>query len=146
MKKIGILGGGVWGSALAKLLSNSRVCIFARDEKVVNYINEHKFNPKLKYTVFNDNVTTTLDITNLQKVDYLIITLPSQNIREVLKKYSMENKNQQIIIASKGIEIESKLFLKDSAFFLDLVFLMKLRKIYQLPLHSLHQVEKFLMK
>ena len=84
MRKIGILGGGVWGSALVKLLSNSRVCIFAGNEKVVNYINEHKFNPKLKYTVFNNNVTTTLDITNLQKVDYLIITLPSQNIREVL--------------------------------------------------------------
>jgi len=113
MKKIGILGGGVWGSALAKLLSNSRVYIFARDEKVVHSINEYKLNPKLKYAAFNDNVTSTLDLTNLQKVDYLIITLPSQNIREVLKKYSIENKNQQIIIASKGIEIESKLFLSD---------------------------------
>ena len=30
MKKIGILGGGVWGSALAKLLSNNKVCIYAR--------------------------------------------------------------------------------------------------------------------
>ena len=113
MKKIGILGGGVWGSALAKLLSSSRVYIFARDEKIVHSINEHKLNPKLKYAVFNDNVTSTSDLTNLQKLDYLIITLPSQNIREVLKKYSMKNKNQQIIIGSKGIEIESKLFLKD---------------------------------
>ena len=113
MKKIGILGGGVWGSALAKLLSSSRVYIFARDEKIVRSINEHKLNPKLKYAVFNDNVTSTSDLTNLQKLDYLIITLPSQNIREVLKKYSMKNKNQQIIIGSKGIEIESKLFLKD---------------------------------
>ena len=92
MKKIGILGGGVWGSALAKLLSNSRVCIFARDEKVVNFINEHKFNPKLKYAVFNENVTATLDLTDLQKTDYLIIALPSQNIREVLKDYSIKNK------------------------------------------------------
>ena len=70
MKKIGILGGGVWGSALAKLLSSSRVYIFARDEKIVRSINEHKLNPKLKYAVFNDNVTSTLDLTNLQKVDY----------------------------------------------------------------------------
>ena len=113
MKKIGILGGGVWGSALAKLLSSSRVYIFSRDKKIVHSINEHKLNPKLKYAVFNDNVTSTSDLTNLQKLDYLIITLPSQNIREVLKKYSMKNKNQQIIIGSKGIEIESKLFLKD---------------------------------
>ena len=113
MKKIGILGGGVWGCALAKLLSSSRVYIFARDKKIVHSINEHKLNPKLKYAVFNDNVTSTSDLTNLQKLDYLIITLPSQNIREVLNKYSMKNKSQQIIIGSKGIEIESKLFLKD---------------------------------
>ena len=35
MKKIGILGGGVWGSALAKLLSNNKVVIYARDKKTV---------------------------------------------------------------------------------------------------------------
>ena len=113
MKKISILGGGVWGSALAKLLSNSSVCIFSRDEKIVKSINEHKFNPKLKYAVFNENVTATMNLTDLQEADYLVIALPSQNIREVLKKYSMKNKSQQIIIASKGIEIETKLFLKD---------------------------------
>ena len=113
MKKIGILGGGVWGSALAKLLSNYNVSIFARDEKIINSINEHKFNPKLKYAVFTKNVNATSNLSDLQKADYLIITLPSQNIREVLNKYSIEQKNQQIIIASKGIEIETKLFLSD---------------------------------
>ena len=111
MKKIGILGGGVWGSALAKLLSSSRVYIFARDEKIVHSINEHKINPKLKYAVFNDNVTSTSDLTNLQKLDYLIITLPSQNIREVLQKYSIDNKKQQIIVGSKGIEIDYLIYL-----------------------------------
>ena len=45
MKKIGILGGGVWGSALAKLLSSNKVCIYARDKKTVKSINDHKFNP-----------------------------------------------------------------------------------------------------
>ena len=50
MKKIGILGGGIWGSALAKLLSNSSVIIFSRDEKIVKSINNHRFNPKLKYS------------------------------------------------------------------------------------------------
>ena len=40
MKKIGILGGGVWGCALAKLLSNSRVYIFVRDKKIIHSINQ----------------------------------------------------------------------------------------------------------
>ena len=54
-----------------------------------------------------------MDLSDLQKTDYLVIALPSKNIREVFKKYSTKNKSQQIIIASKGIEIETKLFLKD---------------------------------
>ncbi len=54
---IGILGGGVWGSALARVLSNNKVIIYARDEKIVKSINEHKINPKLKYSSFNENVT-----------------------------------------------------------------------------------------
>ena len=61
MKKIGILGGGVWGSALAKLLSNNKVCIYSRDKKTIKSINDHRFNPKLKFTVFNENVTSTDD-------------------------------------------------------------------------------------
>ena len=44
MKKIGILGGGVWGSTLAKLLSNNEVMIYARDEKIISSINEYKIN------------------------------------------------------------------------------------------------------
>ena len=111
MKKIGILGGGVWGSALAKLLSNHNILIYARDEKIVNSINNKKLNPKLKSTAFNENVKATLEIDNLQKLDYLFIALPVQNIREVLEKFNLKNKNQQIIVGSKGIEIKSKLFI-----------------------------------
>ena len=42
MKQIGILGGGVWGCALAKLLSKNQVKIFVRDEKALNLINNQK--------------------------------------------------------------------------------------------------------
>ena len=84
MKKIGIIGGGVWGSAIAKLLSNHKVLIYARDKEVVDSINKKKLHPKLKYTVFSESVESTMEIRDLQSVDYLFITLPVQNIREVL--------------------------------------------------------------
>ena len=35
---IGILGGGVWGSALARVLSKNKVIIYARDENIVKSI------------------------------------------------------------------------------------------------------------
>ena len=72
---------------------------------MLNLINNQQIIPKLKYVTFNDNVKATLNIQDLGMVDFLFIALPSQNIREVLSKYSIENKNLQIIIASKGIEI-----------------------------------------
>ena len=113
MKKIGILGGGVWGSALAKLLSNNKVCIYSRDKKTVKSINDHKFNPKLKYAVFNENVTSTEDTKTFKDLEYLFIALPSQAIRDVLTNLSLTNKDQEIIIASKGIEISTSNLLSE---------------------------------
>ena len=111
--KIGIIGGGVWGSAIAKLLSNNKVCIITRDTKIVTSINEHRFNPRLKYAVFNENVSATADLNEAKDMDYLFLTLPSQKIRDVLSKVDLSKNSQEIIIASKGIEIESCSFLSD---------------------------------
>ena len=108
---IGILGGGVWGSALAKLFSNQDVLIYTRDKKVMNSINDHHFNPKLKYAIFNDNVKATDDLEEIAKKNIIFIALPSQSIREVLSKSYFYNLEADIIIASKGIEISSSMFL-----------------------------------
>ncbi len=110
---IGILGGGVWGSALARVLSKNKVLIYSRDQNIVKSINEHKLNPKLKYSSFNDNVLATSTLKDLRKVEYLFITLPAQNIREVIKEPSLHNKDHHIIICSKGIEITSSKYLTE---------------------------------
>ena len=70
---IGILGGGVWGSALARVLSNNEVIIYARDINIVKSINDHKLNPKLKYSSFNDNVSATTSLKDIRNVKYLFI-------------------------------------------------------------------------
>jgi len=110
---IGILGGGVWGSALAKLFSDQEVLIYTRDKKVMNSINDHHFNPKLKYAIFNNNVKATDDLEEITKYKIIFIALPSQNIREVLSKSYFKNLEANIIIASKGIEISSSMFLSN---------------------------------
>ncbi len=110
---IGILGGGVWGSALAKLFSNQDLLIYTRDKKVINSINDHHFNPKLKYAIFNDNVKATDDLEEIAKKNIIFIALPSQSIREVLSKSYFQNLDADIIIASKGIEISSSMFLSN---------------------------------
>ena len=67
----------------------------------------------MKYAVFNENVSASADLNEAKDMDYLFLTLPSQKIRNVLSKVKLSNKNQEIIIASKGIEIESCSFLSD---------------------------------
>ena len=109
---IGIVGGGVWGSALARVLSNNKVIIYARDENIVKSINEHKINPKLKYSSFNDNVSATTSINDLDDIEFLFITLPAQSIRQVFSEAKI-NKINNVIICSKGIEISSSMFLSD---------------------------------
>ena len=110
---IGILGGGIWGSALARVLSQNKVKIYARDENLVKSINDHKINPKLKYSSFNENVSATLSLNDLQNTKYLFIALPAQNIREVIQNSTLHNKNHHVVICSKGIEISSSKFLTD---------------------------------
>ena len=110
---IGILGGGVWGSALAKLFSDQDVLIYTRNNKVMNSINEYHFNPKLKYAIFNKNVRATDDLEEIIKKKLIVIALPSQSIREVLSKSYFQNVEADIVIASKGIEISSSMFLSN---------------------------------
>ena len=110
---IGIIGGGVWGSALAKLLSSEEVLIYARDKKVSDSINEHHFNPYLKYAVFNKNVKATNNLEEVSKKEFIFIALPSQSIRSVFELNYFQNNSSNFIIASKGIEIQTSLFLSD---------------------------------
>lgn len=131
--KIGVIGGGVWGSALARLLSKNKIFLFARDPQVVQSINEHRFNPRLKYAVFNDNVLASSSMELIKEMNCIFIALPSQKIREVFSKIENDNKDQEIIIASKGIEIESSLLLTDV---IDELFLSKKVSVLSGPCFS----------
>ena len=110
---IGIIGGGVWGSALARILSKDKVLIYARDENIVKSINDHKLNPKLKYSSFNENVSATSSLKELKESNYLFIALPAQKIRDVVLYTGLHNRKHNIVICSKGIEISSSKFLTE---------------------------------
>ena len=97
---IGILGGGVWGSALAKLFSDQEVLIYTRDKKVMNSINDHHFNPKLKYAIFNENVKATDDLDEIAKKNSKLVfserKVFNKEIDGLLKKKlkpTIQNKN-----------------------------------------------------
>lgn len=94
MREIAILGGGKWGRALAKKLSQlAKIKIYSRDLKVLS-----KRIGKLNY--FSQ-------IEKIKESDLIVIAVPSFAIREVLEKFKPFYLGEPIVGLSKGIEIET---------------------------------------
>ncbi|MEA1983201.1 MAG: NAD(P)H-dependent glycerol-3-phosphate dehydrogenase [Campylobacterota bacterium] len=90
--RVGVIGAGKWGSALAFALSEkSEVVITSRTPREL------------------ENFVSLQEILNCE---YLIITVPAQEIGRWLEK-NFVFKNQKILVASKGIEASSGRFLNE---------------------------------
>lgn len=113
-KRIGVLGGGSWGTALAILLANKNhhVEMWMRRKDQIDEIKKTGYNKKyLPHALFPENLAVTDDIqkTILNK-DIVLLSVPTHGVREVLniaKNYITED--QIIVNVSKGIENESLL-------------------------------------
>lgn len=90
--KIGVIGAGKWGSALA----------FALSEKNEVYISSRT--PR--------DVPNFIPMQEIVNFEYLVITVPAQEISKWLEE-NFRFKNQKILVASKGIEATSGKFLNE---------------------------------
>lgn len=113
-EKIGVLGGGSWGTSLAILLAKkgNDVTIWLRDKEQVNSINETRENKKyLPGIKLPDNISISSDLeeTNYKK-NLILLSVPTHGIRQVLNSCKSTIKKEQIILnVSKGIENQSLL-------------------------------------
>jgi glycerol-3-phosphate dehydrogenase (NAD(P)+) len=89
---IGVIGAGKWGSALAFALSQ-------KDKVLIN-----SRTPR--------DIENFVSLEEILKCDYLVITVPAQQIALWLKE-NFVFKNQKILVASKGIEASSGRFLNE---------------------------------
>lgn len=109
MTKIGILGGGSWGTALAILLANknNEVHIWVRNKEQLRQMKELRENKKyLPGISIPDEIEITDDIS---KVIYgkklIVLSTATHGIREVLESSRSEfNNNQVMVNVAKGIE------------------------------------------
>ncbi|MDD2448561.1 MAG: NAD(P)H-dependent glycerol-3-phosphate dehydrogenase [Sulfurimonas sp.] len=92
MSKIGVIGAGKWGSALA----------FALSEKNEVYITSRT--PR--------DIKNFVSLEEILELKYLVIAIPAQEISLWLKEHFV-NRGQKILVAAKGIEASSGLFLND---------------------------------
>ena len=112
-----VIGAGAWGTAIANVLSRldkGRVIIWAKEKEVVDQINqENKNDMFLKGVNLEKNIYATENLFDALG-SYIFYVTPAQSFRNIIRQQkNYINKNNQIIICAKGIEISSGYLLSE---------------------------------
>lgn len=108
MKRIGVLGAGTWGMALARVLANAghQVTVWSALEKEVEEFSANRVHPNLPGMTIPETIEFTKQIeTVCQDKAVLLFAVPSVFVRATAKKAAPYVKAGQIIVdVAKGIE------------------------------------------
>lgn len=114
--KIGVIGGGAWGTALAQVVAASgrETLLWAHEPEVVEAINEgHENRIFLPGIALEQSIRATCDFNDLRGTDALLVVTPAQHMRPVLEL--MPECDKPMILCAKGIEEQSGGFLHEVA-------------------------------
>jgi glycerol-3-phosphate dehydrogenase (NAD(P)+) len=106
--KIGILGGGAWGTALAQVAAagGRETLLWAMEDEVVDAINARRENPLfLPGAPLNPAIRATTDVSHLDECDAWLVVTPAQHMRAVLSRAS--ECHVPMVLCAKGIEEKS---------------------------------------
>lgn len=108
-KKIAVIGGGSWATAIVKMLCNNAPHVYwwIRNTESVEHIKKFKHNPNYLTSVEFDITKLTI-LNNLKEIiqhaDVLIMAVPSAFLKDALANVTVEDfKNKQVFSAIKGI-------------------------------------------
>ncbi len=119
MKKIfGVLGGGSWGTALVKILSENcdKINWYVRNQENVDYINKFKSNSNylnsVSLKINKINVSASIkDVTKNSEI--LVLAIPSPFLNSELKKIDNLIIDKHIFSALKGVVPDSHLVVSE---------------------------------
>jgi glycerol-3-phosphate dehydrogenase (NAD(P)+) len=108
-KRIGVIGGGSWATALAKVLSekNDRINWWLRSETVVEHIKTYSHNPNylraVEFDVAKIELSSDIDKV-IQDSDILLVVVPSAFVHATFEKVDRKALEGKIIFSAvKGI-------------------------------------------
>lgn len=108
MDRIGVIGGGAWGTALAQTLalSGRDVVLWAREPETVDDINSRRVNRAFLPGVSLDRrISATAKIEACAATDAILLVCPAQHVRAVTKSLAAAARpGQPLIVCAKGIE------------------------------------------
>ena len=108
--KIGVIGGGAWGTALAQVAARGGrdVLLWAREDEVVASINATHVNTLFLSAVpLPETIRATGDLGELVGCDALLVVAPAQHVRSVLG--AIDIGATPLVLCAKGIEAGTRL-------------------------------------
>ena len=105
ISKLGVIGGGAWGTALAQVAASGgeETLLWAREPEVVESINAgHENSVFLAGVKLNPAIRATDDLAELDGCDALLVVTPAQHMRSVLS--GLPSTGKPLILCSKGME------------------------------------------
>lgn len=116
MTKVGVLGAGAWGTALAQMLASDGrdVAIWAREAALVDEINSaHTNSVYLPGAQLGATIRATHDLAQMADLDVLLSVTPAQHMGSVLS--AMPGHPRDLVLCSKGIEAATGRLMNDVA-------------------------------
>jgi len=122
-KRIGVLGAGSFGTALAVHLAGAGghpVRLWARSPELARQMADERANPKyLPDVAFPVGIQPTSDMADLGDSEFLLVAAPSHGFREVLRQFLRQHPDGEplpLVSATKGIEPETLARMSQVAF------------------------------
>ena len=103
--KLGIIGGGAWGTALAQVAATGgrETLLWALEQEVVESVNSKRENSLFLAGVpLSAAIRATADLGELDACDAWLVVTPAQHMRAVLER--ARGCDKPLVLCSKGIE------------------------------------------
>jgi glycerol-3-phosphate dehydrogenase (NAD(P)+) len=114
--KIGVIGGGAWGTALAQVVAENggETLLWALEDEVVDAVNRIHRNPiYLPDVQLDPSIRATGNFSELADRDAWLVVTPAQHMRAILER--MPCPGMPLVLCSKGIEESSGALLHEVA-------------------------------
>lgn len=105
--KIGIAGGGAFGTALgvALALDGNDIQLWARSAEAISTMQNARTNAKLPSVPLPQNISFSAELDPLFACDAILLAIPAQTLREFLKAHADKLNGKYLVACCKGIDL-----------------------------------------